>query len=234
MVLRDEPKKPEQEILEEFHEAQTSKEKILLAEKLFELAADKQDLKKDMPEVLASLTQAIIEAKRLTLADRLYGVWIRNNLARDEEENVDQLEPTAASVLEEVEDLAELADELPVKFQSRFLDLLERVYPEDWKEKIIAIFRRSNGKITAECAHFLIDRELSKILIDSLNSWLNEQQIKAPVLLWMIKNRNGRKFKDLITPLITPRLLTPIFSAIDHEALHNLGPDDTFSGNPAG
>ncbi|SVD38537.1 uncharacterized protein METZ01_LOCUS391391, partial [marine metagenome] len=161
-----------------------------------------------------------------TLAERLYGVWIRNNLARDvedEEENVDEIEPTSGSVLEEAEDLAELADELPVKFQSRFLDLLERVYPEDWQEKIIAIFRKSNGKITAECAHFLVDRELSKKLLSSMNGWLNEQKIKASVLLWIIKNRSSRKFKDVLAPLINPRLITPIFSAIDHEALHNLG-----------
>jgi transcription elongation factor GreA len=169
------------------------------------------------------LTQAIIEAKRLSLADRLYGIWIRNNLARDVEENIDELEPTSNSVLDEAEDLAELGDEMPVKFQSRFLDLLERVYPEDWKEKIVAIFRKSNGKITSECAHFLVDHEVPEYLFDALTSWLNEQQIKSPVLLWMIKNRSGKKFQDLLAPLMNPRLLTPIFSAIDHEALHNLG-----------
>ncbi|MBG28677.1 MAG: transcription elongation factor GreAB [Opitutae bacterium] len=222
-VLRDEPKKPEDEVLEEFHEAQTSKEKILLAEKLLELSADKQELKNNLPAVLTSLTQAIIEAKRLTLAERLYGVWIRNNLARDVEDDVDVLEPTSGSVLEEVEDFSELADELPVKFQSRFLDLLERAYPEDWKEKIIDIFRKSNGKITAECAHFLTDHELQDELLKSLQSWLNEQKIKASVLLWMIKNRESRKFKEMLAPLIGPRLVTPIFSAIDHEALHNPG-----------
>ncbi len=222
-VLRDEPMKPEEEILQEFHEAQTSKEKILLAEKLFELSADKLELKKDLPRVLSSLTQAIIEAKRLSLADRLYGIWIRNNLARDVEEKADELAPTSTSVLDEAEDLAELGDSMPVKFQSRFLDLLERTYPEDWKEKVVAIFRRSNGKITSECAHFLVDHEVPEYLFDALTSWLNEQQIKSPVLLWMIKNRSGKKFQELLAPLMTPRLLTPIFSAIDHEALHNLG-----------
>ena len=222
-LLRDKPKKPEDEVLEEFHEAQSSKEKILLAEKLFELSADKQELKKVLPAVLTTLTQAIIEAKRLSLAERLYGVWVRNNLARDVEDDVDALAPTSGSVLEEVEDLAELADELPVKFQSRFLDLLERVYPEDWKGKIVGIFRKSNGKITAECAHFLMDHELSSELLNSLQSWLNEQKIKASVLLWMIKNRESRKFKEILSPLIGPPLVTPIFSAIDHEALHNPG-----------
>jgi transcription elongation factor GreA len=222
-VLRDEPMKPEEEILQEFCEAQTSKEKILLAEKLLDLSADKVELKKDLPKVLASLTQAIIEAKRLTLAERLYGIWVRNNLARDIEEDVDNISPTSASVLAEVEDWAELADQMPVKFQSRFLDLLERVYPNDWKDKTIAIFRKSNGKITAECAHFLISHGLSQDLLDSLNGWLNEQKIKASVLLWMIKNRTSRKFESVLSQLITPRLLNPIFSAIDHEALHSSG-----------
>jgi transcription elongation GreA/GreB family factor len=76
-------------------------------------------------------------------------------------------------------------------------------------------------KFSGECAHFLIDREESKLLIKSLNTCLDEQSLKAPVLLWMLKFRGLSKFKDLLGDMINPRLLTAVFSAIDYESLKN-------------
>ena len=137
-VLRDEPVKPEQEILQDFFDEKRSKEKIILAEKLFDLASEKEDLQADLPQVLEELTNAILEARNLSEADRLHGIWVRNNLARDVEEDVEKLEPTSASILHECEgDLHRLADLLPSKFHARFLDLVTRVYEENWKEKVV-------------------------------------------------------------------------------------------------
>ncbi len=221
-VLRDEPVKPEQEILQDFFEEKRSYEKIVLAEKLFDLAAEKEDLQADLPQVLADLTVAIMEAKNLSQADRLYGIWVRNNLARDVEEDVEKLEPTSASILKECEeDLPSLADLMPAKFHSRFLDLVARTYPDNWKDIILNLLQNTTVKFSGECAHFLIDREESKLLIKSLNSWLDEQSLKAPVLLWMLKFRGLSKFKDLLGGMINPRLLTAVFSAIDYESLKN-------------
>jgi len=221
-VLRDEPVKPEQEILQDFFEEKRSYEKIVLAEKLFDLAAEKEDLQADLPQVLADLTVAIMEAKNLSQADRLYGIWVRNNLARDVEEDVEKLEPTSASILKECEeDLPALADLMPAKFHSRFLDLVARTYPDNWKDIILNLLQNTAVKFSGECAHFLIDREESKLLIKSLNTCLDEQSLKAPVLLWMLKFRGLSKFKDLLGDMINPRLLTAVFSAIDYESLKN-------------
>ncbi|MDG1132027.1 MAG: GreA/GreB family elongation factor [Opitutales bacterium] len=221
-VLRDEPVKPEQEILQDFFEEKRSYEKIVLAEKLFDLAAEKEDLQADLPQVLADLTVAILEAKNLSQADRLYGIWVRNNLARDVEEDVEKLEPTSASILKECEDdLAALADLMPAKFHSRFLDLVARTYPDDWKNTVLNLLQNTTVKFSGECAHFLIDREESKLLISTLNVWLDEQTLKAPVLLWMLKFRKLAKFQELLDKMINPRLLTAVFSAIDYESLKN-------------
>ena len=221
-VLRDEPVKPEQEILQDFFEEKRSYEKIVLAEKLFDLAAEKEDLQTDLPQVLADLTGAILEAKNLSQADRLYGIWVRNNLARDVEEDVEKLEPTSASILKECEeDLPGLANLMPAKFHSRFLDLVARTYPENWKKVVLDLLQNTTVKFSGECAHFLIDREESKLLISSLNTALDEQTIKAPVLLWMLKFRNLNKFEKLLSKMINPRLLTAVFSAIDYESLKN-------------
>ena len=221
-VLRDEPVKPEQEILQDFFEEKRSYEKIVLAEKLFDLSAQKEDLQADLPQVLADLTIAILEAKNLSQADRLYGIWVRNNLARDVEEDVEKLEPTSASILQECEDdLPALADLMPAKFHSRFLDLVARTYPDTWKKIVLNLLQNTAVKFSGECAHFLIAREESKLLLSSLNSWLDEQNLKAPVLLWMLKFRNLSKFQELLGGMINPRLLTAVFSAIDYESLRN-------------
>ena len=221
-VLRDEPVKPEQEILQDFFDEKRSKEKIILAEKLFDLAAEKEDLQADLPQVLTDLTTAIMEARNLSDADRLYGIWVRNNLARDVEEDVEKLEPTSASILKECEeDLPRLADLMPTKFHDRFLDLVTRVYPENWKQIVLNLLHNTTVKFSGECANFLVDREESKLLIKSLNNSLDEQTLKAPVLLWLLKFRELSKFKELFKDLITPRLLTAVFAAIDHESLHN-------------
>jgi transcription elongation GreA/GreB family factor len=221
-VLRDEPVKPEQEVLLDFFDEKRSKVKIALAEKLFDLAAEKEDLQADLPQVLHDLTVAIMEARNLSQADRLHGIWVRNNLARDVEEDVEQLEPTSASILHECEgDLPGLADQMPTKFHSRFLDLVTRVYPDKWKDLIVHLLQNTAVKFSGECAHFLIDREESRLLIKSLNSSLDEQTLKAPVLLWVLKFRELAKFKELLSDLISPRLLTAVFSAIDYESLQN-------------
>jgi len=221
-VLRDEPVRPEQEVLQDFFDEKRSKEKIALAEKLFDLATEKEDLQADLPQVLLELTAAIMEARNLSQADRLYGIWVRNNLARDVEEDVEKLEPTSASILEEcTDDLPGLADLMPTKFHSRFLDLVSRVYPDDWKKIVVNLLQNTALKFSGECAHFLIDREESALLKKSLLNWLDEQTLKAPVLLWILKFRELPKFKDLLADLIGPRLLTAVFSAIDYESLQN-------------
>lgn len=151
-VLRDEPVRPEQEVLQDFFDEKRSKEKIALAEKLFDLATEKEDLQADLPQVLLELTNALMEARNLSQADRLYGIWVRNNLARDVEEDVEKLEPTSASVLEEcAEDLPALADLMPTKFHSRFLDLVSRVYPDDWKKLVVHLLQNTALRFSGEC-----------------------------------------------------------------------------------
>ena len=110
---------------------------------------------------------------------------------------------------------------MPTKFHSRFLDLVARVYPEDWKKMVISLLQNTSLKFSGECAHFLIDRDESALLKKSLKTWLDEQNLKSPVLLWILKFRELPKFKDLLSSLVGPRLLTAVFSAIDYESLQS-------------
>lgn len=220
--LREEPVTPEEEIMEEFYATQQSKQKILLAEKLFQLANDKAELKKYLPDVLKTLTDAILETRVLTQAERLHGVWVRNDLARDTHADVESLSPTSSSIIIEREDeLIKLAEELPAAYYGRFLDLLTRVYPDKWEDVIIDLVRHSEGKFTNECIHFLVDNDKEELLATSFDRWLNDQTIRGPILLWLLKNRGSRKYANLVDPFVNARLLKAIFFAIDFESLQN-------------
>ncbi len=242
-TLREDPLSPEQEILEDFYYIKNPLKKIQLAEKLYQLSGNVDEIRQDLPKIHETLTTAIREAKQLNQANRLHGCWVRNDLARHlarekiitehggvepenikklVEEVVDALEPTSKSLILETHDLSELAENLPSSYQKRFLDLIGRVYPDDWTNVLIQLLRNSSGKFTAECINFMVEREQGDLLRDTLLRWLKEQNVRAPVLLWIVKNRTSRKFKMLVDKeLVNHRLLIAIFYAIDNEALQS-------------
>lgn len=220
-ILRDEPVKPEEEILEQFHGTKNPKEKILLGEKLYALSENISVIREELPEILAELTDAIRNAKSLSQADRLHGVWVRNNLARDLHEDVEVLEPSSQSILEATNDFSELAADLPPHFYKRYLDLIKRTFPDKWQQMVEDLLRNSSGKFTGECINFMLENGLEERISYCLNRWLNEQTIKGSLLLWVVKNRNSKKHASLIEPLISPRLLSAMFYAIDYESLQN-------------
>ncbi len=222
-VLREEPLKPEQEILEEFYVTKQPKKKILLAEKLYQFSGSVEEIEKDLPRIFDDLTSTIRDARQLTTADRLHGVWVRNDLARHLHADVEKLEPTSTSIILGCQDLSQLAEQLPSNYQRRFLDVITRVYPDSWQTVLIDLLRNSQGKFTAECISFLVDKDCGDKVADCFKRWLNEQTLKNSVLLWIIRNRHSRKFAKLVEGMVTPRLLAAIFYAIDSEALQNTG-----------
>lgn len=245
---KDDEVSPEREILEEYYRNKNPKKKILLAEKLFQFSSVKADdelpqsdpnmpqplhhykasdpeIVEDLHKIFEELTDAIHAAKRLTKAECLYGLWVRNDLCRFFKEDVDSLEPTSKSVILSCsqEDLNEVARQIPQTpaCLKRLLDLLSRVYEEDgeWKNVTLKLLEDSTGKFTGECVAFLVDRGEDKLLSCKLLEWLDGQALRSPVLSWIIKNRNSRKYQKIIRPLMTHRLLSAILYAIDREAV---------------
>lgn len=236
-VLREDPLKPEQEILEKYHLHKNPRQKILLAEKLFEFCTGDLDTETsgeegkydfiidDLHRIFDELTTAIKGAKRLSKAECLHGIWVRNDLCRHLKENVDQLEPTSSSIITSCssEELSALAAQIPQTptYLKRILDLVTRVYPEQshWEDTIIALLRNSSGKFTTECVNFLIERERTDLVAQNMHEWLNAQALKSPVLSWVIRNRSSKKYAEIVRPLIGHTLLAAILYAIDNEAL---------------
>jgi len=221
--LRAEPLTPEQEILKEFYANKSPKKKILLAEKLYHLSNSAQEIAEDLPKVLKELTEAAQNGKQLSQAERLQGIWVRNDLARFLDEDVEKLKPTAASIIKGTESLTALTEAIPANYYKRLLDLIGNVYSDNLAKTVLELLKDSTGKFTGECINFLIDRDCADLVVEAFQKWLNENSLKGPVIYWVLKNRSLRRFHRITKNLINHRLLSAIFHAIDYEILHAQG-----------
>jgi transcription elongation factor GreA len=216
-ILRDVPVSAQDEILEQFNGTRSARRRIALAEELLS-AADKKDLKTDLSAILSGLAEAVKESNQLDAAERLYGAAVRDDLAKLLG-NETAFEPTQSSLIANIRDLPAIADKIPVQFQSRFLELIKETHPIEYRDVVFTLLKSSQGKFTTECINFLVENGHSEELAATLKRWQTEQNLRAPVLLWVVKNRHSKKFAKLLNDLITPRLLHAIFFAIDYEAL---------------
>ncbi len=221
-VLRDEPVSAEDEILEQFGATRSARRRITLAEDLL-AASIKEESKPGLQKVLDGLTEAVRDWNQTAAAERLYGALVRDELARILGHDSARLNPPQSELIKEVRGLTAIAEKIPVHFQGRFLDLVKETHPLEWREVVFALLKTSQGKFTTECINFLVEHGQSDELATTLARWKTEQNLRAPVLLWVIKNRHSKKFAKLLQNLVTPRLLSAIFFAIDYEALQSAG-----------
>ncbi|MBI4626063.1 MAG: GreA/GreB family elongation factor [Verrucomicrobia bacterium] len=216
-VLRETPISVEDEILEQFNSTRSARRRILLADDLMD-AVGRKDVKVDLSVVLKGVADAVKDSNQLDAAERLYGAVVRDDLAKAVGAEANY-EPTQAALVANVRDLPAIAEKIPVQFQSRFLELILETYPIEVRDILFNLLKTSQGKFTTEVINFLVEHGHSDELAATLKRWQTEQNLRAPVLLWIVKNRHSKKFAKLLDDLITPRLLGAIFFAIDYEAL---------------
>ena len=216
-VLRETPISAEDEIVEQFNSTRSARRRIHLAEELMG-ATGRKDVKIDLSVVLKGLADAVRESNQLDPSERLYGAAVRDDLARAVGAEAN-FEPSQAAIIANVRDLPAIAEKIPVQFQSRFLDLILETHPIEVRDILFTLLKVSQGKFTTECINFLIEHGHADELAATLKRWQTEQNLRAPVLLWIVKNRHSKKFAKLLNDLITPRLLGAVFFAIDYEAL---------------
>jgi len=216
-VLRETPVSAEDEILEQFNGTRSARRRIALAEELMD-ALGRKDIKTDLSSVLKGVADAVKDSNQLDAAERLYGAAVRDDLARAVGQEP-AFEPSQATIIANVRDLPAMSEKIPVQFQSRFLDLIQETHPIEVRDVLFSLLKTSQGKFTTECINFLVEHGHADELAATLKRWQTEQNLRAPVLLWIVKNRHSKKFAKLLNDLITPRLLSAIFFAIDYEAL---------------
>lgn len=218
-VLREEPVTLEEEVLEEYGSTQSAKRRVALAEKLLESAAEHPALKEQFDNVLQILAVAVKDSNQLSPAERLKGAWIRDDLAKILEVDVANYQPTIVELLADTDALDSIVNDLPTNLQTRALQAIKEAHPTEWKDISFSLLKNSSGKFTTDCINFLIENGFESDLKDTLNRWQTEQNLREPVLLWIVKNRHSRKYARIVQDMIHPRLLNSIFFAIDYEAL---------------
>ncbi len=220
--VREEPVSIEDELLEDFSATASARRRILLAEKLLVALAGKNDRAVELVPVLDSVTSVVAESNQLTASERLHGAWVRDDFAKllDREEPID---PAVETLVQDTHLLDEIASALPTTLHGRLLEVLKQAHPIEWKEITFNVLKNSQGKLTTDSVNFLIENASAEELSATLMRWQTEQNLRAPVLLWVVKNRNSRKYSALLNDLISPRLLNAIFFAIDYEALQTAG-----------
>lgn len=219
-VLREIPVSAEDEILESFSGTRSARRRIQLAEQLVN-AAEKGESKTDLSAILTGVAESVKDSNQLDAAERLYGAAVRDDLARLANVDPTTLEPSQASLIANARDLPAIAEKIPVQFQSRFLELVQATHPIEARDIVFSLLKTSQGKFTTECINFLVEQGHTEELAAVLKRWQTEQNLRAPVLLWIVKNRHSKKFAKLLNDMITPRLLNAIFFAIDYEALQS-------------
>ncbi|MGC4071886.1 MAG: GreA/GreB family elongation factor [Nibricoccus sp.] len=217
-VLRETPVSAEDEILEQFKNTRSARRRIALAEQLIGTIESKE-VQAHLQDILTGVAEAVKDSNQIDAAERLVGAAIRDDLAKAVGVDAATLEPSQASLISNVRDLPTIAEKIPVQFQSRFLELVKETHPVEARDIAFTLLKTSQGKFTTECINFLVENGHADELAASLKRWQVEQNLRAPVLLWIIKNRHSKKFAKLLNDLITPRLLSAIFFAIDYEAL---------------
>ncbi len=217
-ILRETPVSAEDEIFDQFNGTRSARRRIGLAED-FATASAHKAAQANLSEVLKGVADAVKDSNQLDAAERLYGAAVRDRIAKAAGVDAATYEPSQASLVANLRDLPAIAEKIPVQFQSQFLELIKSTHPIECRDIVFNLLKVSQGKFTTECINFLIENNYADDLASTLKRWQTEQNLRAPVLLWIVKNRHSKKFAKLLNDLITPRLLSAIFFAIDYEAL---------------
>jgi transcription elongation factor GreA len=220
--VRDEPVNREDEVFDAYFKTNAAGRKLRLVEELVAAGESNPAVKQHLSELIEDFSNFIAETHQLDLLERLHAAWVRDDalIILGRETNVG---PLPDELVAQAPVLDELANELPGPYQTKLLELIERTHPDSWTKVILDLFKNSRGKFTTECINYLYTKAPVEEIKNTLERWLVEQNLKGPVLIWIIKNRNSRKFSTIIHDLVNPRLFMSVLYAIDYEALQTAG-----------
>ena len=220
--VRDEPVNREDEVFDAYFKTNAAGRKLRLVEELIAAHDTNEGVKQHLSELIEDFSKFIAETHQLDLLERLHAAWVRDGALTILGRETD-IDPQPEELVAQAPVLDELANELPGPYQTKLLELVERTHPDSWTKVILDLFKNSRGKFTTESINYLYTKADVKDIKSTLERWLVEQNLKGPVLIWIIKNRNSRKFSTIVHDLINPRLFMSILYAIDYEALQTSG-----------
>ena len=239
-ALLEAPKDVGEDLFAQYEMSPIFERKIAILEELADSptnetrsAANEANLAKvssDLSKALKGLTGS---RRNTHLPKILCAIWNRDKFFRTAVETVDTQSPTASEIIAESSDsdLANIALHIPHTSEKirALLDLIRAHSGERWADRAFDLLRNrdiggtktGSAKLVSECISYLCDAELGEKVAKRFSEWLDSRDLRPPVIIWIIKNRESKKYAEIVTPLVNPNLLAAILSSIDVEALES-------------
>jgi transcription elongation GreA/GreB family factor len=196
-------------------------------------AATEANLAKVSADLAKAITSLSGSRRQSQLPVILSGIWNRDKFFRPTFENVETISPTASDIIAlcDEQDLAFLAlniQHTTEKIRS-LLDLIRAHHGNNWSQRTFELLRNrdiggtksGSAKLVSETIAYLCDQELGALVAERFAQWLESRELRAPLIIWIIKTRDSKKYAEIVQRLISPSLLSAIFSSIDAEALES-------------
>jgi transcription elongation GreA/GreB family factor len=239
-ALLEAPKDLGEDLFAQYEGAPNFERKLVLLEELAgcassetRSAATAANLDKVSADLAKEIKKLETARKRDNLPAILGGIWNRDKFFRSAVENVETVSPTASEIIAlcTESDLAFVALNIPhttEKIRS-LLDLVRAHHGDNWSERAFDLLRNrdiggtksGSAKLVSESIAYLCDQELAAAVSARFAQWLETRELRAPVIIWVIKNRDSKKYADIVSRLINPSLLGAILSSIDTESLES-------------
>jgi transcription elongation GreA/GreB family factor len=239
-ALLEAPKDLGEDLFAQYESAPNFERKLMLLEELAgaaaaetRSAANAANLDKVSADLLKEIKKLETARKRDNLPAILGGIWNRDKFFRSAVENVETVSPTASEIIAlcTESDLAFVALNIPhttEKIRS-LLDLVRAHHGDRWADRAFDLLRNrdiggtksGSAKLVSESIAYLCDQDLAEAVATRFAQWLETRELRAPVIIWIIKNRDSKKYAAIVGRLIAPSLLGAILSSIDTESLES-------------
>jgi transcription elongation GreA/GreB family factor len=239
-ALLEAPKDLGEDLFAQYESAPNFERKLMLLEELAGAAAAETrsaataaNLDKVSADLLKEIKKLETARKRDNLPAILGGIWNRDKFFRSAVENVETVSPTASEIIAlcSESDLAFVALNIPhttEKIRS-LLDLVRAHHGDRWADRAFDLLRNrdiggtksGSAKLVSESIAYLCDQDLAEAVATRFSQWLETRELRAPVIIWIIKNRDSKKYAEIVGRLITPSLLGAILASIDTESLES-------------
>lgn len=239
-ALLEAPKDLGEDLFAQYESAPNFERKLMLLEELAgaasaetRSAATAANLDKVSADILKEIKKLETARKRDNLPVILGGIWNRDKFFRSAVENVETVSPTASEIIAlcTESDLAFVALNIPHTTEKirGLLDLVRAHHGDRWADRAFDLLRNrdiggtksGSAKLVSESIAYLCDQELAGAVAERFAQWLETRELRAPVIIWIIKNRDSKKYAEIVGRLITPALLGAILASIDTDSLES-------------
>lgn len=239
-ALLEAPKDLGEDLFAQYETAPNFERKLMLLEELAGAAAAETrsaataaNLEKVSTDLLKEIKKLETARRRDNLPAILGGIWNRDKFFRSAVENVETVSPTASEIIALCTegDLAFVALNIPHTTEKirGLLDLVRAHHGDRWADRAFDLLRNrdiggtksGSAKLVSESIAYLCDQELAGAVAERFAQWLETRELRAPVIIWIIKNRDSKKYAEIVGRLITPALLGAILASIDTESLES-------------